>query len=333
MQRGLIVDAVVVAIVLFAIVRGWRHGSVREMFGLLGLAGGILLAPALAGPLAALFESSSTIDLNLARLIALIAVVALAELVVVVIGIRKAGGIQISGPRWLDRSGGVVLGVFRGLTIASLFLYALLAMSAGDQALPGFTQGVQESRSGDLLADTSSPFTNFYDALISRSDDLRALTLWVRQQTEFRESVPEDRLRFTGAGAGLRPDRPAERKLLELMNEERGRRGLDPLTWCAGCAEVARRHSKDMYEQGYFSHVSIDGLDPFDRMRRAKVAYEAAGENLAIAPSVTEAHAGLLASSDHRGNMLRPTFDQVGIGIYRGPYGLMCTEIFRTSVR
>lgn len=331
MQRGLIIDAFVVAIVLFAIVRGWRHGSLREMFGLLGLAAGILLAPALVGPLAALVEGLASIELNVARLIALVFVIAVVELLIVVIGIRRTGGVEIAGPGWLDRLGGVTLGVFRALTIASLFLYALLAMSASDRALPGFAQGVQESKSGDVLADTSSPFTNFYDALLTRSDDLRALTLWVRQQTDLRESVPEDRIRFTGAAGGLKPDRAAERALLELMNEERERQGLAPLDWCGRCADVARDHSKDMYQEGYFSHVGVDGLDPFDRMQRADIPYEAAGENLAIAPNVAQAHAGLLASPDHRANILRPTFDEVGIGIYRGPYGLMCTEVFRTS--
>ena len=332
MDRGLVVDALVLIIVLFAIVRGWRNGSLREMFGLLGLAAGILLAPALVGPLAALIESLSTIELNVARLIALVSIIAIVELTIVVIGIRKTKGIEISGPRWLDRVGGIVLGIFRALTIASLVLYALLAMSASKAGLPGFAQGVQDSSSGDVLADTSSPFTNFYDGILTRSDDLRALTLWVRQQTDFRESVPGDRLRFTGASSGLKTDREAERKLFALMNEERERRGLEPLTWCEKCAEVARLHSKDMYEEGYFSHVDVDGFDPFDRMRRAKIAYEAAGENLAIAPSVAEAHRSLLASPDHRANMLRPSFDEVGIGIYRGPYGLMCTEVFRSSV-
>ncbi len=38
-----------------------------------------------------------------------------------------------------------------------------------------------------------------------------------------------------------------------------------------------------------------------------------------------------LASPDHRADMLRPGFDEVGIGILDGPYGLMCTEVFRTA--
>lgn len=330
MQRGLIVDVAVIVIVGFAIVRGWRHGTLRELLGLLGLAAGILLAPALTGPLASLLQSLSALETNLARLVALIAIVAVVELGIVVVGIRKTRGAEIAGPRWLDRAGGVVVGIFRSITIASLFLYAMLAVSAGNSELPGFTEAVATSNAGAVLADTSSPYTQFYDGLLTRSDDLRALTLWVRQQTRFRESVPEDRLRFAGA-TGVTPLRGAERQLLDLMNEERERRGIQPLEWCPTCAQVARAHSQDMYREGYFSHVDPGGVDPFERMRRAGIDYEAAGENLAIAPSVEQAHDGLLASPDHRANMLRPGFDEVGIGILDGPYGLMCTEVFRTA--
>ncbi|MDP9069125.1 MAG: CvpA family protein [Actinomycetota bacterium] len=331
MQRGLVVDALVATILLFALYRGWRHGSLREMAGLLGLAAGILVAPLLVGPLAALLERVSALQLNVARLIALLATIAVVELVVVVIAIRKTRGIQISGPRWLDGSGGVVIATFRAITIASLFLYGMLAVSAGNRDLPGFTEAVITSASGGVLAEPSSPFTSFYDGLIARSDDLRALTLWVRQQTRFRESVPTDSVRFTAATEGLAVDHAAERRLLELMNDERVAQGLEPLRWCEACADVARGHSRDMYEEGYFSHVDAAGRDPFERMRKANIRYAAAGENLAIAPSVVEAHEGLLASPDHRANILRSEFDEVGIGIYDGPYGLMCTEVFRTS--
>ncbi len=331
MQRGLVVDAAVALILLFAVYRGWRHGSLRETVGLVGLAAGILVAPVLVGPIAGLLDNLSSLQLNVARLIALIGIIAIVELVVVVIGIRKTRGVEISGPRWLDRAGGVVIGIFRAVTIASLFLYAMLAVSAGNRQLPGFSEAVTTSVSGDVLAEPASPFTSFYDGLMTRSDDLRALTLWVRQQTGFRESVPSDTVRFTGAAEDLQLDPSAERRLLELMNEEREERGLEPLRWCDACAEVARSHSKEMYQEGYFSHVDTSGDDPFDRMRRAKIRYAAAGENLAIAPTVPEAHEGLLASPDHRENMLRAEFDEVGIGIYNGPYGLMCTEVFRTA--
>jgi uncharacterized protein YkwD len=94
---------------------------------------------------------------------------------------------------------------------------------------------------------------------------------------------------------------------------------------------VALGHSRDMYVNGYFSHVDERDLDPFERMQRADITYEAAGENLAIAPSVKEAHEGLMTSTDHRANILRPQFDEVGIGIIVGPYGVMVTQVFRTA--
>ncbi|HJR44807.1 MAG TPA: CvpA family protein [Actinomycetota bacterium] len=332
MQRGLIVDLVVVAVVLFAIVRGWRNGTLREGFGLFGLIAGVLLAPALVGPLGELIESFSNMNLTAARLSALIAVVALIEIAFIVVGIRKTKELEIAGPRWLDRAGGAVLGVFRAVTVAALLLYSLLAVSASERSLPGFTEGVVDSVSGRVLADPSSPVTNLYDALLARSDDMRSLTLSVRQQTGFRPSVGSDRVTFVGAEGSLSAVEEAERELLALMNDERERRGLEPLAWCESCAEVARGHARDMYREGYFSHVDSRGSDPFDRMRQARIAYAAAGENLAVAPTVEEAHRGLLASPDHRANMLRPSFDQVGIGVVNGPYGLMCTEVFRQTL-
>ena len=332
MQRGLIVDLVILAIVLFAVARGWRNGTLREGFGLFGLVAGILLAPALVGPVASLIGTFSGVNLTLRRLIALVTLVALVEIAFIVIGIRKTKELQISGPRWLDRAGGVVIGMFRAVTVGALLLYSLLALSAGEPTLPGFTEGVVDSVAGRTLADPSSAVTNLYDAMLARSDDTRSLTLSVRQQTGFRQSVRSDRVTFAGSDDELSSVEDAERALLDLMNDERQRRGLEPLGWCEPCAEVARDHSSDMYRQGYFSHVDEDGLDPFERMRRARIAYASAGENLAIAPTVAEAHQGLLASPDHRANMLRASFDEVGIGVLRGPYGLMCTEVFRATL-
>lgn len=331
MQRGLIIDAVVVGILVFAIVRGWRHGSLREGLGLLGLFGGIALAPALAGPLASLIDAFSEMPLNMARLIALLTIIAVIQIAIILIGRRKTRDAELGGPRWLDRVGAVVLATFRAVTVAALFLYSLLAISASSTELPGFTQGVMESVSGEVLADAASPVAAFYDGLIARTDDMHALTLSVRQQTGFRESVRDDRVRFAAVTDDVRPAREAEKELFELMNEERRDAGVEPLEWCAKCAEVARRHSKDMYAEGYFSHVDDDGVDPFDRMRKARIAYESAGENLAIAPDAREAHRGLMASLDHRANIMQARFDEVGIGVYSGPYGLMCTQVFREA--
>jgi uncharacterized protein YkwD len=85
-----------------------------------------------------------------------------------------------------------------------------------------------------------------------------------------------------------------------------------------------------MFARSYFSHVSPDREDPFDRMREAKVRYLTAGENLALARTLPAAHRGLMESPGHRANILRPQFGRVGIGVLDGGvHGLMVTQNFR----
>jgi uncharacterized protein YkwD len=118
--------------------------------------------------------------------------------------------------------------------------------------------------------------------------------------------------------------------MLGLVNQDRQAQGLQPLAPDPELTEVARRHSADMFARGYFAHETPDGLTPFDRMRAADVRFLIAGENLALAPTVSVAHTGLMNSPGHRANILRPQFGRVGIGIMDGGVrGLMVSQEFR----
>jgi hypothetical protein len=325
-----VLDLIILATIVFAIFRGWRHRSIRETFSLLGLFIGIFAAVILVGPVASLITALTPAELNFARLIALGTIVGGISIAGAVVGIRLSRKLILGGPRKLDAAGGAVLGAMRSVLVVTLSLYAVVALSA--RGAPGLVQIVDDSYTGDVFAEPSAPFVVFYDSILNRSSDLQALTLWVRQRSSLREQVPTDRLDFKGTDDKLFLTAEGEREMLRLINEERAERGLEPLGWCEPCSEVARRHSKDMYRNGYFSHVSPNGTDPFERMRAAEIGYDSAGENLAIAPTVEEAHAGLMRSPDHRENILRGEFDEVGIGIYRGPYGFMCTQVFRARL-
>ncbi|HEY0432465.1 MAG TPA: CAP domain-containing protein, partial [Chitinophagaceae bacterium] len=115
-----------------------------------------------------------------------------------------------------------------------------------------------------------------------------------------------------------------------LVNEERAKQGLRPLAPDPELTNVARAHSQDMFARGYFAHISPEGKSPFDRMDQAHVQYNTAGENLALAHSLTIAHNGLMNSPGHRANILNPAFGRVGIGILDGGfYGLMVSQEFR----
>ena len=130
------------------------------------------------------------------------------------------------------------------------------------------------------------------------------------------------------SNAQPRPDLEAE--MLELLNEERIANGLKPLVADTALREVARQHSDDMFRRGYFSHLSPEGDTPFNRIREANITFLTAGENLALAPTLTIAHEGLMNSPGHRANILQKRFGRVGIGVLQGgPGKLMITQNFR----
>lgn len=124
-------------------------------------------------------------------------------------------------------------------------------------------------------------------------------------------------------------DAKTESDMVALVNKERTSRGLAPLVADASTTEVARGKSRDMFERKYFSHYDPDGKNAADRMNEANVTYSLVGENLAYAPDLASAHAGLMNSEGHRKNILEPKYHRIGIGVIDGGiYGKMFTQIF-----
>lgn len=214
---------------------------------------------------------------------------------------------------------GVVPGVGNGLINATVLSLVVLAMPLAD----GLSNLARDSAIAGQLAPAAerieSELAPVFDPAVRRT--LQALTI----PPESRALVP---LPFKVASPKLRSD--LEARMLDMVNAERAKQGLRPLTPDPQLAEVARAHSRDMLARGYFSHVDPEGKDAFDRMRRANLRYLTAGENLALAPTLAGAYRGLMNSPGHRANMLRPQFGRVGIGVLdAGNHGLMITQKFR----
>jgi uncharacterized protein YkwD len=125
-----------------------------------------------------------------------------------------------------------------------------------------------------------------------------------------------------------------EQRMWELINQEREdpshltetRGRARPLKWDEKLAEVARAHSRDMVERGYFSHFTPDGSFPALRVSQAGIAYLCAGENIAKFRDVIRAQGAFMneppLGHNHRANILDPDFTHVGIGVVRGPDGM-----------
>ena len=124
----------------------------------------------------------------------------------------------------------------------------------------------------------------------------------------------------------------AERLMLDLINEERAREGLDPLALEQRLNDAADAHTAWMLDTGAFSHAGEGGSNGADRIQAAALPLEgrwAWGENLAwqsergapgIADDVADLHRSLMGSPSHRAAILDPNFEAVGIGIGRGDY-------------
>ena len=116
-----------------------------------------------------------------------------------------------------------------------------------------------------------------------------------------------------------------KRATLCLLNARRSEAGLGPLSSSATLARAALRHSRDMGARRYFAHDTPDGIAPEERI--AAVGYPRAGvtvgENLAwgeeSAGTPVEIVEGWMDSPGHRANILRPEFEEIGIGLAHEP--------------
>ncbi len=117
-----------------------------------------------------------------------------------------------------------------------------------------------------------------------------------------------------------------------LMNEARAGSGVAALSLDARVAQVARRHSEAMRDEGFFGHKGADGAGLRARLRAAGIPFGAAGENLAQVSGVGDpagvAHRQLMDSPSHRDNILSTGFSRAGVGVAQSGSTYWVTQIF-----
>ncbi|MDI6601144.1 MAG: CAP domain-containing protein [Thermoanaerobacteraceae bacterium] len=120
-----------------------------------------------------------------------------------------------------------------------------------------------------------------------------------------------------------------EAYMLQLINSEREKLGVDKLTMDENLAKLARLKSEDMAKNNYFNHESPTYGSPFEMMKDNEISYQMAAENIAKNSSVYKAHVSLMNSESHRANILNPGYNKVGIGIVKGQNNTyIITEMF-----
>ncbi len=120
-----------------------------------------------------------------------------------------------------------------------------------------------------------------------------------------------------------------EQEIFNLINKQRTNNGLAALKIDNELQKVARLKAEDMVINNYFSHQSPTYGSPFDMIKKFKITYRTAGENIAANSSNSGAVTAWMNSSGHRANILNSSFNYTGIGVVSSSrYGKIYVQQF-----
>lgn len=109
-------------------------------------------------------------------------------------------------------------------------------------------------------------------------------------------------------------------RVAELVNIERAKAGLAPLTFDAEISSAALIRSKEI--ETSFSHTRPNGSSFSTVLRENGIAFRGAGENIAWGQfSPEEVMNGWMNSEGHRANILNPNYTKIGVGHYQNAAG------------
>ncbi len=213
---------------------------------------------------------------------------------------------------------GIIPAIFSGLLLIAFILTMIVILPLS----PFLKQSVSASRIGSVLVTNTQGFAGDLNGVFGGAVNETLAFLTVEPKSNEIVNLNFKTSNFT-------IDYSAEKKMFSMVNQERTSRGIPALETWNKLTDVARAHCEDMFERGYFSHYTPEGLSPFDRMAQADITFNYAGENLALAPNVDLAMKGLMQSPGHRANILSTNYHRVGIGVIDGGiYGEMFCQEF-----
>ena len=128
------------------------------------------------------------------------------------------------------------------------------------------------------------------------------------------------------------------RKIIELVNELRAEKGASPVASNEMLQAAATIRAVETEES--FSHTRPDGTDAFTVFEEEGIPYpyRAVGENLGMATYYLSDEEmaellfnGWVESEGHHENMIRPEYDEIGIGVHYDGEILYVTQLFGTQ--
>jgi len=311
------IDLIILVIFIAYVWDGYHRGFLRLTWELWGVLIAFVFALKFYLPATTFFKTNLPFLGLYSKPVSFLAIWFLAQLIFYIIGHY----LSFYTPVLLKESKinyylGMIPAAIKGLISISVLLILVMILPITS----GIKDTIQSSLIGNILVQETTKVESKFETIFAGDDTIPgSLT-----STSLDKS---SKLDFQTTNTTI--DGQSESQMISMVNMEREKVGLKPLKEDILLRNMARSHSRDMLIRGYFSHDSLTGETLVGRLKNAQVIYSTAAENIAIAPTVELAHAGLMNSPKHKANILDPTFTHIGIGIIdAGQYGLMVTQDF-----
>ena len=235
----------------------------------------------------------------------------------------------------------VIMGILILLAVLAAFIFGMIGGFPYDQT------STQQSTNPQVKSAPTPIITSISEPTLQRA----IITLIPTKKPQIVQTT-----NFGGQSPPSIDTQILEKRVHELINQQRNSRGLTSLTFDSSLATIARGHSQDMARNNYFSHVNLQGLAPADRgnqqgypCRKDYGSYYTFGiaENIfkthhettingiskndfeSLEPIAQKTVDSWMNSPGHRENILKSTYDREGIGVGVGSdYTVYVTEDF-----
>lgn len=318
------IDYLILLVLVFYAYGGYASGFVRAFLDLTNFVLSFLIGLKFYGLIAGILAQKFSIPQGFSDAIGFFIVTLSAE---IIIGILLQSFLSFNTLTSL-RSGSIfksfnkIFGILPGILSGAILISFILILIAASPIATPVKRSILSSRVGNFLISNAQGWEKQLNKVFGGAINETINFLTVEPKSNETVSLNFKTNNFS-------PDPSAEQRMLKLVNKERSSRGLMELVFDNELADVGRKHCRDMFIRGYFSHYTPEGFSPFDRMDEAGIIYNAAGENLALSPNTQIAMQGLMSSPGHKANILSSDFGRVGIGVIDGGiYGEMFCQEF-----
>jgi uncharacterized membrane protein required for colicin V production len=317
--NGNYIDLIILAILAYFISEAWTYGFWIILVDFISFLASLFIALLSYSYIGNFFKNNFSLSLSLAKAIGFFVAAGLSQTLIgfVLTDLIKKIPYKFWKKPWSNLAA-IPPALGQGVIIISFILTLITSLPFA----PKLKKDVSESKIGSFLLQN----TLFFEAKIKEvfgglaEDSLTYLTVKEGNSENITLDCPV---------INLTTDTYSEDKMIGMVNNERTKRGLPALALRSPLTPIAEEYARDLWTRQYFSHYSPEGKDIGDRLTEAGISFQAAGENLALAPTLQTAHTGLMNSPGHKRNILDPEFKNVGIGVIDNSYcGKMFVQIF-----